>query len=125
MNTKVEKGPDTLDAIKLAVAAIVAVGGFVGYYWWADESVLLRALGLFAGLVLGVVIAFQSVRGKQAWEFIKGSQVELRKVVWPSQQETLNTTLVVLVFTVVLAGFFFLVDLALLNFTQFVTGRGG
>jgi len=125
MNTKAEAGPGTLDTIKLAAAVLAALGGFVGYYWFVDESVLLRVLGLFAGLALGVVIAFQSAQGKQAWEFIKGSQVEIRKVVWPSKQETLNTTLVVLVFTIVLAGFFFLVDFALLNFTQFVTGQGG
>ena len=49
----------------------------------------------------------------------------LRKVVWPTQQETLQTTLIVLVFTVSLAAFFFLVDLLLLNVTQFFTGQGG
>jgi preprotein translocase subunit SecE len=125
MNIKEETGPGALDTIKLAAAALVAIGGFVGYYWFADASVLWRVLGVVAGLVLALVIASQSAQGKQAWEFIKGSQVEIRKVVWPDQQETLNTTLVVLVFTIVLAGFFFLVDFALLNFTQFVTGRGG
>ena len=86
---------------------------------------MLRVLGLVAGLVLGLVIAFQSVQGQQIWEFIKGSQVEIRKVVWPSQQETLNTTLVVLLFTLILGVFFFGVDAALLKLTQFVTGRGG
>jgi preprotein translocase subunit SecE len=125
MNTKTETGPGTLDTIKLVAATLVAIAGFVAYYWLADRSILLRVLCLFAGLTLGLVIAFQSALGKQIWEFIKGSQVEIRKVVWPGQQETLNTTLIVLVFTVVLAGFFFLIDFALLNFTQLVTGRGG
>jgi len=125
MNTKVETGPGTLDTVKLVAAIAILLGGFVGYYWFAEYSVLWRVLGLVGSLVLGVLVAFTSTQGKEVWEFMKGSQVELRKVVWPTRQETINTTGIVLVFAIVMAVFFFLVDLALLNFTQLVTGPGG
>jgi preprotein translocase subunit SecE len=125
MNTKAETGPGALDTVKLAAAVLVLLAGFVAYYWFADASILLRVLGLVAGLVAGIVIAFQSSQGRELWQFIQGSQVEIRKVVWPTQQETINTTLVVIVFTIVMAAFFFLVDFLLLNITQFFTGQGG
>jgi preprotein translocase subunit SecE len=125
MNTKAEAGPGTLDTIKLVVAALVLLGGIVAYYYFAEASLVVRVISLVAGLVLGTVIAFQSTQGRQLWQFVQGSQVEIRKVVWPTQQETMQTTLMVIVFTVVLAVFFFLVDLILLNVTQFFTGQGG
>jgi preprotein translocase subunit SecE len=125
MNTKAETGPDTLDTAKLVVAALVLLGGIVAYYWLADSSLLLRVLALVVGLVLGLFVAFQSAQGQQLWQFIQGSQVEIRKVVWPNQQETMQTTLLVLVFAAALGVFFLLIDWVLLGVTQFVTGQGG
>ena len=125
MNTKVETGPGPLDTVKLIAAALVLLGGMVTYYYFSDVSVLLRVLALVASLAIGIAIAFQSVQGRQLWQFIQGSQVEIRKVVWPSQQETLQTTLIVLVFTAALGVFFLIIDWLLLQMTQFVTGRGG
>jgi preprotein translocase subunit SecE len=125
MNTKAEASPGILDTVKLAAAALVLLGGLVAYYYFADASVLLRVLGLVASLVLGIVIAFQSVQGRQLWQFIQGSQVEIRKVVWPTQQETVQTTLIVLVFTAAFGVFFLIIDWLLLQVTQFVTGQGG
>ena len=125
MNTKAETAPGALDTVKLVAAALVVLGGFVAYYYFSEASVLLRVPVLIAGLALGLVIAFQSTQGQQIWEFIKSSQVEIRKVVWPDQKETVNTTLMVLAFTVVLGVFFLIVDWGLLQLTQFVTGRGG
>jgi preprotein translocase subunit SecE len=125
MNTKTEPDSGALDTAKLVAAAVVLLGGIVAYYYLSDLSIVVRVLVIFFGLVLGVFIAFQSTQGQQIWQFIQGSRVELRKVVWPTQQETMQTTLMVIVFAVVLAIFFFLVDLVLMNVTQFITGRGG
>lgn len=124
MNTKAETAPGALDTVKLVAAVMVLLAGIVAYYWFSEASIIWRVLGMVAALAAGLAIAFQSAQGRQVWEFIQGSQIEIRKVVWPSQQETLNTTLMVLAFAVALALFFFLVDLALLEITQFLTGRG-
>jgi preprotein translocase subunit SecE len=125
MNTKADTGPGTLDTVKLAAAALFLLGGIVAYYYFADGSLLVRVLSLVGGLVVGLFMAFQSTQGQQLWQFIQGSQVEIRKVVWPTQQETLQGTLLVLVFTAALGVFFLFVDWVLLEFTQFVTGQGG
>lgn len=125
MNTKAEASPGVLDTVKLVAAVAVFVGGIVGYYLFEDVSLLLRVLGLLVCLFAGLGIAFMTVQGRQVWEFIQGSQVELRKVVWPDSRETLNTTLIVLGLTAVVAIFFLAVDAILLKLTQFVTGQGG
>jgi preprotein translocase subunit SecE len=125
MNEKTETSPGTLDTVKLAAAVATLLAGVVAYYWFAEASQLVRVLGLVAALVLSIVIGFQSAQGKLLWQFIQGSQVEIRKVVWPTQQETTQTTLIVMVFTLIMAVFFVVVDWLLLMFTQFVTGQGG
>ena len=125
MNTKADSGPGVLDTVKLFIAAAIPLGGIVAYYYFADSSVLLRVLGLVASLVIGLAVAFQSALGRQVWEFIQGSQIEIRKVVWPSKQESMQTTAIVLVFAAVLGVFFLVVDWVLLQVTQFVTGQGG
>ena len=125
MNTKAESTPSTLDTAKLVLAAAVLLGGIVAYYWFENESILLRVAGLIVALVIGAVIAFQSLQGKQLWRFIQSSRNEIRKVVWPTRQETLQTTLTVLVFTLILGVFFWILDLILLWGTGLLTGQGG
>ena len=106
MSTKVQTGPGPLDTVKLMLAALVLIGGIVAYYYFEDESILLRAAGVLIGLALGIVIAMQSTQGRELWRFIQGARVELRKVIWPTRQEAMQTTLTVLVFVLILGIFF-------------------
>jgi len=125
MSTKAETEPGRLDTIKLVAAVVVFVGGLVSYYVFADSPVVLRVLGLLASIAVGVGIAFTTAQGRDFWGFIQNSQVELRKVVWPDRKETINTTLLVLGLTAIVATFFLIIDTILLKLTQFVTGQGG
>ena len=122
MNTKVESTPGPLDLVKLVLAAAILLGGIVGYYWFEEESLLLRVVGVLVAFVLGVLVAFQSMQGQTLWRFIQGSRVELRKVIWPTNQETMQTTLTVLVFTLIMAIFFWLLDMGLGAIARQVTG---
>ena len=125
MNTKVESAPGVMDTIKLILAAAALVSGIFAYYYFENESILLRVGGLLVALAIGVVIAFQSLQGQILWRFIQSSRNELRKVIWPTRQETLQTTLTVLVFTLILGVFFWILDLILLWATGILTGQGG
>ncbi len=80
---------------------------------------------MFAGLVLGARWCLRSRRPAAAsGAFVLDSRIELRKVVWPTRQETIMTTVVVFVF-VTLAGFFFWVlDLLLAGPRKLLTGQG-
>ena len=124
MSTKTETPAGPLDTVKLLIAAAVLVAGIGAYYYYEDQSLLLRVAGVLVALALGVVIALQSTQGQALWQFIQGSRVELRKVVWPTRQEAFQTTLTVIVFTLIMGTFFWLLDLLLLWGTRVLTGQG-
>lgn len=125
MNTKTDESPGLLDTVKLVLAAAVLLGGIASYYVYENESLLLRVAGVLVAFAVGAVIAFQSAQGQALWTFIQGSRIEIRKVVWPTRQETMQTTLTVIVFTLFMGVFFWMLDLFLLWGTRLVTGQGG
>mgnify|MGYP006199986297 CR=1 FL=1 len=111
-----------LDVLKLLIAAAVLVGGLFGYYWYLEWSQPLRVLLVLAGAIAGIGIAMTSTQGKRLWAFIQGSRIELRKVVWPTKQETTQTAIAVFVFTLVMALFFWGLDSFLLWLTRTLVG---
>ena len=111
-----------LDVLKLLIAAGVLLGGLFGYYWYLEWSQPLRVLMVLAGAIAGVAIAMTSAQGRRLWAFIQGSRIELRKVVWPTKQETTQTAVAVFVFTLVMALFFWGLDSFLLWLTRTLVG---
>ncbi len=125
MDTKVDAGDAAFDTLKLLVAGAILLGGIFGYYYYADVSVLIRAIGVLLAFALGVVVALQSMRGQAFMRFVQGARVELRKVVWPTREETIQTGMTVLVFALIMGVFFWLLDIFLLWLTRLLTGQGG
>jgi preprotein translocase subunit SecE len=112
-----------LDIIKLLVAAGVLIGGLYSYYYYEFEiSLPIRVLIVLAGTGLGITIGMMSTQGQRLWHFIQGSRVEIRKVVWPTKQETTQTAIAVFVFTLVMMLFFWLLDSGLLWLTRRLVG---
>jgi preprotein translocase subunit SecE len=125
MSEQADKGGSTIvDSAKLVLAIAVLVAGVAGYYWFAGMPVAVRILMVLAGLGIGAALLFWSAQGQVLWQYIQGSRVELRKMVWPTRQETLQTTLVVFVFVLLLGVFFWLVDMLLAWATRHLTGQG-
>jgi len=125
METKVENQPTFVDTAKLVLAGAIVLVGFVAYYYFGDASVLLRALTVLAAAGIAAFVAFQSLQGQALWRFIQASRVELRKVVWPTRDETIKTTITVLVLALIGGTLFWLLDIALLYLTSKITGQGG
>ncbi len=111
-----------LDIVKLLIAAGVLVGGLFAYYYYIEISLPLRVLMVLGGTVAGVAIALTSTQGKRLWAFIQGSRIEIRKVVWPTRQETTQTAIAVFVFTLIMALFFWALDSFLLWLTRTLVG---
>ncbi len=111
-----------LDILKLLIAASVLLGGLFGYYWYLEWSQPIRVLMVLGGTIAGIGIAMTSTQGRRLWAFIQGSRIEIRKVVWPSKQETTQTTIAVFVFTLVMALFFWGLDSFLLWLTRTLVG---
>ena len=118
-------GVGFVDVFKLVLAAAALVGGVVAYYAFGDEPQVLRVLMVLGGLVLALVLMYLSQPGRDLWNYVQSSRVELRKMVWPTRQETWRTTLVVFVFVLALGVFFWLVDMGLAWGARQVTGQGG
>ncbi|MDH5547143.1 MAG: preprotein translocase subunit SecE [Gammaproteobacteria bacterium] len=112
------------DRIKLIVALLLVGGGVGAFYYFSDQSLLVRVLGLLAIIGVAVAIALQSDAGRGAWAFFKEARTEVRKVVWPTRQETSTTTLMIFAAVIVIGLFLWGVDTLLLWGVQVLTGQG-
>lgn len=122
METKLEDGPTVLDTAKLFLASLILVGGIFAYYYFGNESVLLRAIGVVAAFIVALLVVLWSWHGQMLARFIQGSRIELRKVVWPTRDEAIQTTAIVLIFAMIGGVFFWLLDLFLLTVRQWIAG---
>jgi preprotein translocase subunit SecE len=125
MNAQTETGASALDKVKLLLAIAALISGIVAFYYYPEMSVLIRAGGVLASVVIAIVIVMQTAMGRDMWQFIQTSRVELNKVVWPNRQDTTQTTLAVIVFVIILGLFFWGLDMGLLAVTKYLTGQGG
>ena len=115
MNTKAEQagGNSGADIAKLVAALLILGAAIFAYYWYNDFQTWQRLLILLGGFVVSGAIAFFTHSGQAAKDFLSESLFELRKVVWPTRQETIQTTLVIFVVVVVLSLILGLIDLLL------------
>ena len=111
-----------LDIIKLLIAAGLLIGGLYSYYYFLEVSLPLRVLMVLGGTAAGIVAAMTSTQGQRLWAFIQGARIEIRKVVWPTKQETTQTAIAVFVFTLIMALFFWGLDSFLLWLTRTLVG---
>jgi preprotein translocase subunit SecE len=124
MSTQTETSESgVLDTIKLIIAAVALIGGLYAYYYFETTvAQALRVLMVLGGTAVGIGIAMTSTQGQRLWHFIQGSRVEIRKVVWPTKQETTQTAIAVFVFTLVMMLFFWALDSGLLWLTRALVG---
>ena len=113
MVSKTEQASSAIDTFKLMTAVLVLIAGVVGFYYFEDESQLLRVLGMLAVAVIAFLIAATSEPGKRGLVFVREARVEVRKVVWPTRQETLQTTIAVLFMVILVAIMLWLFDMFL------------
>ncbi len=125
MNAKTEVDSSGMDSVKLWAAVIILGAGIGAFYFFDTQSTLLRVLGLLVVAGVAAAIAMQTLAGRKLWQFAADAKVEVRKVVWPSRQETIQTTLVVLVMVLIIGILLWLVDMLLLTIVRALTGQGG
>ena len=100
-----------IDKIKLAAAAALVGVGIWGYYWLgADTALVLRILAVVAGLAAAAAVAWWSLPGREFATFAGESVDEVKKVVWPTRKETVQTVMAVFAFVVAMAIFLWLTD---------------
>ena len=118
MSTKAEQQSSPFDTVKLVAALALLLLGIAGFYYfasWQGEpvSLLYRVLGLLAVGGLGAFIALTTASGRRLTGFMQDSRTEVRKMVWPTRAETMQTTLMVFVIVLIVTIFLWLVDMLL------------
>ena len=103
MSSKSEAQEYRFDAIKWILVIALVVAGIVANSVYADIALYIRAPSLVAGAIVALVIAANTSKGAAGWSLVREAFVEVRKVVWPSTQETNQTTLIVCIVVVVTA----------------------
>jgi preprotein translocase subunit SecE len=99
------------DKIKFAVAVLLVIAGLAGFYLLGDAALLgLRVLSVIAGVVAGAAVGWTTEPGQRFAGFARDAIAEARKVVWPNRKETMQTTLAVFAFVVVMAIVLFVID---------------
>jgi preprotein translocase subunit SecE len=82
----------------------------------------VKAAGVLGLVAVALFIAAQTAKGQQAVDFAKTSQIEVRKVVWPTRQETLHTTMIVIVATIIMSLLLWGLDGIMVRIVAFLTG---
>ena len=113
MATNTESQGSLFDTVKLLLALAILIAGIVGFYYFAEESLLYRVLGLLAMVGVAIGVTMTTAKGKGLVSFLSLSRVEVRKMVWPTRAETIQTTLIVFILVVILAIFLWFVDMLL------------
>lgn len=109
----------------MTLSVLVLLVGIGAFYWYEDYALPARIAMVVVGLLAAAGLAWLSWYGREFWTFAQASRIELRKVVWPSKDETVKTTYVVFIFAIVMGLFFWGLDWVLTWMTRLLTGQSG
>ena len=112
-----------VDNLKIAAAIACVIAGIWGYYYFADTALVLRVLMVMGGLIAAGGVAWLSTPGKEFFAFAQEAWQEAGRVSWPTRKETVQTTLIVFAFVVVMALVLFSIDSTLAWIVKLLTGR--
>jgi preprotein translocase subunit SecE len=116
-------GASAKDSLLMALSVLVLLIGIGAFYWYDELPLIARIAMVVAGLGVGAGLVWFSWYGREFWQFALASRIELRKVVWPSRDETVKTTYVVFGFAIAMGLFFWGLDWVLTWLTRFMTGQ--
>lgn len=116
-------GASAKDTALMTTAVLALLAGIGAFYWFEDQALPVRVAMVVAGLAVGAGLVWFSWYGREFWQFAQASRIELRKVVWPTRDETVKTTYVVFIFAILMGLFFWGLDWVLTWMTRLLTGQ--
>ena len=120
-----EQGETRLDWLKWLVVVTLMLAGIVANHYYSGVFMPLRMLAWLAVLVVAGFVASMTPTGQWVLSFFNDARMEMRKVVWPTRQETVQTTMVVTAMVIVLAIILWGIDGALVWLIGWLTGQRG
>ena len=112
------------EKIKIVLAALLVIAGIAAFYYFSNQLMIARVGAVLAGIVAALLLFLTTEWGRQFKGYAQESVEEVRKVVWPTRKETMQTTAIVFAFVVIMALFLWLVDGSLLWTMKKLIGRG-
>ena len=123
MESQSEATASRLDTPLLSAAVVLLTGAMIAFYYFDGRlSLLLRLAILFGGSALGLAAGYRTAAGQVVWAYLTGARVELRKVAWPSRQESVQVTLMIAGVVIIVAGLMWGLDRILLYAVQKLMG---
>jgi len=114
------------DYLFWSIGLLFVAAGFYGFYYFAEEVITpVRAAGLLVSIIIAAFAVAQTTRGREFFSFLREADVERRKVVWPTRTETVQTTLVVIVLTIIASILLFIMDTIFGWVVRQLIGAGG
>jgi len=124
MSVQEQAPSSSFDTIKWILALVALAGAVYANHSLVDGSVLIRVGIIIALIVVGIAIGFSTAKGKEGLAFAKEARIEARKVVWPTRNETVQTTLIIIVAVTIVSLLLYLIDMGLVSIVNFLTIRG-
>jgi len=124
MAARAESGSSVIDTAKLVLAIGLLIAGVVGFYYFSQQLLLYRVLGVVGLSIVSIAMILTTSLGKTFWGFVKEARVEVRKVVWPTRQETVQATLIVVALVFLVGLMLWLLDMFLFWVISQLTGQG-
>jgi preprotein translocase subunit SecE len=132
MNTQAQPAASVADIVKQVFSVFLVVAGVAAFYYFSTDHtyfkevrLLYRVLGLVAVMVMVFGMVLTTDLGRTIWSFVLESKQEVRKVVWPTREETMRTTLLVFAMVFFVGLILWLLDMFLFWGVRYITGQGG
>ncbi len=124
MNAQIEQTTSVMDIVKLVACPLLILLGVFAFYHFSDLMLLYRVLGLVVIIAIAIGVAFTTDRGRSVWQFMLDSKQEVKRVVWPTREETVRTTLLVFAMVFIVGFILWLLDMFLFWAVQLLMGQG-
>lgn len=111
-----------MDKLLLTVSVLPIAAAIGGFYYFDDQPQWIRVIAILVAVGVSVLIALQTALGQTAWAFRRDAIIEVRKVVWPTRKETVQTTMIVLVVVMIMSLLLWALDSLLAWGVRYLTG---
>lgn len=124
MNAHAEEVTSVIDIVKLAISLVFVVAGITAFYYFSDFQVLYRVLALVSVIGAAVAVSFTTAKGRGLWGFMLEAKQEFKRIVWPTKDEAVRTTLMVFLMVFIVGLILWLLDMFLFWGVQLLMSQG-
>lgn len=123
MNAQTEQTGSGIEILKWVIVVAFLAAAIVGNQYFSEQSLLIRVVAILVAASIAFLVAATTTKGKAALGFAKEARVEARKVVWPTRQETVQTTLIIMVAVAFMSLLLWGIDALLVRIVAFALGQ--